>query len=56
MPESSEHEVELERRLRAIEAEELADPIHAALSGKSLALFLFVVVAVVAVSVIGVAL
>lgn len=56
MPENTEHEVELERRLSAIESEELEDSVHAALSGKSLTLFLFVVVTVVVVSAIGVAL
>ena len=49
-------EQELERRLAAIEAEEAADPVHAALSAKSLGLFLGAAALVVALSLIGVAL
>ncbi|WP_125100452.1 hypothetical protein [Leucobacter chromiireducens] len=51
-----ELERELERRLVAIETEETADPVHAALSGKSLALFLGVAAGIVALSVMGTAL
>lgn len=53
MTENAELEQELERRLSAIEAEESADPVHAALSGKSLAIFLAVVVGIVIAAAIG---
>lgn len=52
----TELEQELERRLAEIEADEAADPVHAALSGRSLALFFGVAAAIVALSVLGVAL
>lgn len=51
-----ELEQELERRLVAIETEESSDPVHAALSGKSLALFLAVAAGIVVLALIGVAL
>lgn len=51
-----ELEQELERRLAVIEAEEAADPVHAALSARSLALFIGAAAAVVVLSVIGAAL
>lgn len=47
---------ELERRLAIIEAEELDDPVHAALSGRSFGLFLAVAAGIVIAAVIGVAL
>ncbi|KAM9863510.1 hypothetical protein ACI1US_00567 [Leucobacter sp. BZR 635] len=56
MSEFTELEVELERRLTILETEEAADPVHAAMSGKSLTLFLVVVVGIVAVAILGVAL
>ena len=54
MSEETMLEQELERRLAIVEAEELDDPVHAALSGRSLALFLAVAAAIVAVAVVGV--
>lgn len=42
MSEYTELELELERRLTILETEEAADPVHAATSGRSLALFLTV--------------
>lgn len=56
MSEGTQLEQELERRLAAIEADELADPVHAALSGRSLAVFLAIAAGIVVLSVIGVAL
>lgn len=53
MAENAELDIELERRLSIIEAEESADPVHAALSGKSLVLFLAVVVGIVIAATIG---
>ena len=47
---------ELERRLAEIETEEAGDAVHAALSGRSLALFLAVVVGIAAAAWIGSAL
>lgn len=49
-----ELDLELERRLNEIETNELQDPVHAALSGKSLAVFLAVVAALVVVPWVGV--
>lgn len=43
-------EEELERRLAEIEAEEAADPVHAALSGRTLTTFLVIAAAIAAVS------
>lgn len=56
MSEDTLLEQELDRRLAIIEAEELDDPVHAALSGRSLALFLAVAAGIVLATVIGVAL
>lgn len=56
MTETSALEQELERRLTAIEAEEASDPVHAALSGRSLGVFLAVAAGIVAVAIVMVAL
>ncbi|MCW2289945.1 hypothetical protein [Leucobacter luti] len=56
MSEGTQLEQELERRLAVIEAEELDDPVHAALSGRSLAVFLAVAAGIVVLSALGVAL
>lgn len=47
---------ELERRLAEVEQSEHDDPVHAALSGRSLTVFLSVVALIAVVSWIGVAL
>jgi len=46
-------EEELERRLTEIESSEASDPVHAALSGRSLVVFLAVVVGISVVAWIG---
>lgn len=46
-------EEELERRLTEIESSEASDPVHAALSGRSLAVFLAVVVGISVIAWIG---
>ncbi|MGO3148347.1 MAG: hypothetical protein ACTIJ6_11815 [Leucobacter sp.] len=46
-------EQELERRLSILETEEATDPVHAMLSGRTIATFLAVAAAVVVVSWIG---
>ncbi len=51
MSEFIELEAEVERRLAILETDEAADSVHAAMSGKSLALFLTVAAAIVAVSI-----
>ncbi|RZT59419.1 hypothetical protein [Leucobacter luti] len=57
MSEGTLLEQELERRLAIIETEELDDPVHAALSGRSLTIFLGVAAVIVGLAiVIGVAL
>lgn len=53
MSNQSRLEEELELRLTEIETAEATDPTHAVLSGRSLAVFLAVVIGVVAVAWIG---
>ncbi|MBK0421551.1 hypothetical protein JD292_05640 [Leucobacter sp. CSA2] len=52
----TELEQELAHRLAEVETSEANDPVHAALSGRSLALFLGVAAGIVVLSVLGVAL
>lgn len=47
---------ELERRLTELEGAEAADPVHAMLSGRTLATFLAVVIGIAAIAWIGAAL